>query len=167
MSVADDAPPAAPPPPGTRADRRRVRLLYRRGRLRRPSAERPRRTGADDRPDPQPRLLTGPGGDLSAGDAPYSTLRRRPQSRRRRRVGRICDAHRRPGAVAPDRPREPPASPRAVRLLRPGQPRRILGRAVRRGVLRRPRSDADRRDPRTDPRAPGRLGPLIYFPVQK
>src|SRR2546430_1996100 len=79
----------------------------------------------------------------------------------RRRVGGICDAHRRPGAVAPDHPREPPASPRAVRLLRPGQPRRILGRTVRRGVLRRPRPDADRRDPRTDPRAPGRLGPLI------
>src|SRR5436309_1166754 len=78
-----------------------------------------------------------------------------------RNIANPTAADHRPGAGAPERPGEPPASPRAVRLLRPGQPRRILGRAVRRGVLRRPRPDADRRDPRTDPRAPGRLGPLI------
>src|SRR2546428_8507382 len=126
MSVADDAPPAAPPPPGTRADRRRVRLLYRRGRLRRPSAERPRRTGADDRPDPQPRLLTGPGGDLSAGDAPYSTLRRRPQPRRRRVLP--GPQHREPDRPGPPRVHRagrgalPYRAPRAARDHHPRRP---------------------------------------------
>src|SRR5439155_968557 len=57
--------------------------------------------------------------------------------------------------VAPGRPRGAPADPRALRRLWPGQPRRVLGPAVRGGVLRRPRPAADRRRPRADPRAPG------------
>src|SRR2546427_400528 len=63
-------------------------------------------------------------------------------------------------AVAPDRPRESPADPRALRRLRPGQPRRVLGQAVRGGVLRGPRPADDRRRPRADPRARGPRGRL-------
>ena len=47
-------------------------------------------------------------------------------------------------AVRERRARQPHAGPRALRALRHRQPRRVLGRAIRLGVLREPRAGADR-----------------------